>query len=250
MPVPTLKRLCVSIEEDINKMNWRRLIGVCLIWASFSCSLPEEKDFYIGSQTFDFNESDHGWVADYTDYPATQITDADTVYKWHSEYTYAPSSVGRRKAIMLSCNNVNGDIFMFIKKKIGGFKPNATYNVVFEIELASDALAGQGVILKAGASELEPKKIIEDSVYTLNIDKGVQYNAGENVVVVGDIGNIPTQSTNISQIIQGNSSSASPLITRSNSKGEIWLLVGTDSSFTGSTTVYYTKVNVVFSASE
>jgi len=42
-------------------------------------------------------------------------------------------------------------------------------------------------------------------------------------------------------------SNASSFIAKSSSKGELWLIVGTESGFEGVTTLYYTKIDVVFS---
>jgi len=103
--------------------------------------------------------------------------------------------------------------------------------------------------LKAGAAGTEPKKVIEGNQYALNVDKGNQSSPGENTVVLGDIA-VDYNTTDYTLITRNNTSMYnSPFIAKSNSKGEMWLIVGTDSGFEGITTVYYTKVNVVFSAS-
>ena len=138
---------------------------------------------------------------------------------------------------------------MFLKKKIEGLRPNTNYNVVYEISLLSNAVAGQGIILKGGASELEPKKVIENGYYVLNIDKGTDTTSGENAISFGDIGS-PSPFVGYSSTTKGNSTSYQPFITRTNSKGELWLVLGTDSLFEGITTVYFTNINLVFSVSE
>jgi hypothetical protein len=66
-------------------------------------------------------------------------------------------------------------------------------------------------------------------------------------VVLGDIA-VPSDSQDYALITRNNAGNA-PFIARSNSKGEIWLIIGTDSGFEGTTTLYYTRINVVFSAS-
>jgi hypothetical protein len=145
---------------------------------------------------------------------------------------------------------------MFMKKKLTGLSPNTDYTVVFDVELASNAplgytgiggAPGDGVFLKAGASGMEPKKVIESGRYTFNLDKGNQANAGLMATMLGNIAT-PENSTDYALITRSNASSyAAPFIARSNGDGEIWLFVGTDSGFEGVTTVYYTRVNVVFS---
>ncbi len=134
--------------------------------------------------------------------------------------------------------------------------PNTSYNLVFEVELASNTpygsvgaggSPGESVYIKAGASQIEPKKMIEDNRYVLNVDKGNQSMPGVNAIVLGDIA-IPSSTSEYTLISRSNASpSSQPYIAQSNNDGELWLLVGTDSGFEGITTVYYTKVNVLFS---
>jgi hypothetical protein len=231
--------------------NWSRLIGIALIGFCFSCSDGGDTEgIFIFPTTYDFAESQHGWEADFTDYPAAlqDTTPYDTVYRWDFAYTQAPASAGGRGAIKVSGNNESGDLFMFIKKKVTGFQPNTDYTVVFEVELASDAPTGGSVILKAGAANIEPKKIIEGNSFSLNLDKGDALTAGEDVIVLGDIG-VNNSVTPYALVTKSSASSNTPFHVLSNSKGEIWLLVGTDSGFRDYTTVYYTKVSAVFSGS-
>ncbi len=218
---------------------------------SFSDNSPQIAVFSI---SFDFNQSQGEWEADFTDLP-TLPTDS-SLYELQVAYTYLPSNLGTRKSIMLSGNNHSDDLFMFIKKRITGLMPNTSYNLVFEVELASNApygsvgvggSPGESVYLKAGASQIEPKKMIEDDRYVLNVDKGNQSMPGSNAIVLGNIATA-SSSSNYTLISRSNASTSSqPFIAQSNSTGEIWLLVGTESGFEGVTTVYYTKVNVLFS---
>jgi hypothetical protein len=235
-----------------------RYIFFLLLISLFSCSQSDDAPgISVFSASFDFNQSQDGWEADFTDLPAN--LDDTSFYQLKFEYTDLPSHLGDRKSLMLSGNNHSDDLFMFIKGKVTGLIPNTSYNVVFEVELASNAPAGsvgaggspgESVYLKAGASGIEPKKITQSDKYVLNIDKGNQSTSGENAIVLGDI-SIPSTSTDYALILRSNASSTGhqPFIVQSNDAGEIWLVVGTDSGFEGVTTVYYTKVNVVFSAS-
>jgi hypothetical protein len=59
----------------------------------------------------------------------------------------------------------------------------------------------------------------------------------------------PENVTGYSVIKRNNTMTNSRYVTKSNANGELWLIIGTDSGFAGTTTLYYTKVNVVFSAS-
>jgi hypothetical protein len=217
-------------------------LSLCLIAA---CQQEEDPGFEIFSKTYDFNTTSDGWASDFTDYPVGATVEADSIYAWKAEYpATCPSSTDH--GLMLTCNDVYGGIFMFIKKKLQGFQPNTNYTLRYQIELTTNA--PQGVVLKAGASELEPKKVIEVDHYILNVDKGSKTSSGENLVAVGDIG-VPANSS-YSKLVLGNTSTYdAPIFVKSNSKGEIWLIIGTDSSIQGITTVYYSEVNVIFNVS-
>lgn len=221
---------------------------LCVILSS--CSMADRSEgIEIFSMNFDFSQGPEGWTADFTDYPVNEDPLADSIYQWKAEFIQGAADANGGNAFMISCNNISGDVFMFVKKKVEGLRPNTNYNVVYEIQLSSNAVAGQGIILKGGASELEPRKVIEDGYYVLNIDKGTDTTSGENAISFGDIG-ASTPLTGYSSTTKGNSNSYQPFITRTNSRGELWLVLGTDSLFEGTTTVYFTNINLVFSVSE
>jgi hypothetical protein len=242
------------------KMCSRFFVPALLIFTC-SCSLEDENPgISVYSASFDFNQSLDGWEADFTDLPSN--ADDSSFYELTFAYTDLPTNLGSKKSLMLSGINHSDDLFMFIKRKISGLIPNTSYNIVFEVELASNAQRGavgiggspgESVFLKAGASEREPRKVAENNQYILNIDKGNQSTDGDDVITIGDIA-IPSNATQYTLITRTNASPyTSPynqtFFAQSNSAGEIWLIIGTDSGFEGTTTVYYTKVNVVFSAS-
>jgi hypothetical protein len=249
--------LCVyGIEMKTMKMCGKLFIAIVLA-GLFGCDLSgaDSSGIMVFSYSFDFSESQDNWVADFTDFPAGEGDSA--FYELKFAYTDRPAHLGANlKSMMLSGNNHSDDLFMFIKRKITDLSPNTDYTLVFDVELASNApkgvagvggAPGESVFLKAGASGAEPKKVIEANQYTLNVDKGNQSSAGEIAVVLGNIA--VAYDTNDYALITRNNAGSAPFIAKSNSKGEIWLIVGTDSGFEGTTTLYYTKVNVVFSAS-
>ncbi len=216
--------------------------------------LGDDLRFQIFSDASDFGVGLEGWTGDFADYPIG--ADDSTFYELQFEYTDRPANLGvSQKAILLSGNNHSDDLFMFIKKKIVGLQPNTEYTLSFEVELASNAekntsgiggAPGESVYLKAGASGIEPNKIVDGNFYRLNIDKGNQSTGGNDMSVIG---NIAVESSDYSLINKSNSSPYNQFKARSNSFGELWLIVGTDSGFEGITSVYYTKINVVFSTS-
>ena len=232
-----------------------KLIFFILLAGLCGCDMSADSNgIMVFSYSFDFSQGQDSWYGDFTDFPA----DVDSSsYELKFAYTDRPSNLGtNKKSIMVSGNNQSDDLFMFMKRKITDLSPNTDYTLVFEVELASNAPAGyvgaggapgESVFLKAGASSTEPKKVIEDNQYALTVDKGNQSTSGEMAIVLGNIA-VPLNSQDYA-LITRNSATNAPFTAKSNSKGEIWLIIGTDSGFEGTTTVYYTKVNVVFSTS-
>lgn len=218
------------------------------------CAEQDNSGFLVFSEASDFSVSLEGWVGDFADYPIG--TDDSAFYELRFEYTNWPSNLGSpQKSILLSGNNHSDDLFMFLKKKVIGLQPNTDYTLVFEVALASNApknqvgvggAPGEGVYLKAGASDIEPRKIVDGNYYRLNIDKGNQSIGGNDMMLMG---NIAVDSTQYDLISRNNYSQNPQFIVRSNNQGELWLIVGTDSGFEGTTTLYYTNINVVFSTS-
>lgn len=194
-----------------------------------------------------FQRNTDGWSADITDYG----TEQSDIMGFKSTYKGLPAPLDTtRKSIMVESMNRSDDAFMFLKRKVTGLTPNTDYSLVFDIELASrypgnsigiGGSPGGSVFLKAGASAVEPVKVLKDGFYTINVDKGAQNNEGKDAILLGDISSgVETEAyTLISR-----SNVDKPFIARSSDKGELWLLVGTDSGFEGLTTLYYSKINV------
>lgn len=235
-----------------------KIVLISLVIPFFGCDLSgDENGIMVFSESFDFSQSENNWTADFADYPTG--ADDSAFYELRFAYTNRPENLGaNKKSMMLSGCNHSDDLFMFMKRKIADLTPNTDYAIVFEVELASNApkgaagiggAPGESVYLKAGASPTEPRKVIDGNQYTLNIDKGYQSTPGENAVVLGDIA-VGYDTEDYTLIARSNAAiNNSPFVAKSNSKGELWLIVGTDSGFEGNTTVYYTRINIVFSTS-
>jgi hypothetical protein len=228
-----------------------RFLSGLLILLLTSCMPDSEDAFKIFTESYDFSESHHDWQGGFSDFPSA--ADDSAFYELRYEYT----ELNGTKSLMLSGNNHSDDLFMFLKKKLTGLEPNRTYTVTFEVELASDAVEGsvgaggapgESVYLKAGATSTEPKSVIENNWHVMNIDKGQQSQGGEDMFTVGNIA-VPSDSYGYTLITRSNSTRdySNPFIATTNSKGELWLIVGTDSGFEGITTVYYTRITAVFS---
>ncbi|MCK6616874.1 MAG: hypothetical protein L6Q51_04445 [Cyclobacteriaceae bacterium] len=228
-------------------------IFIALLPVTLSCHPDDGEAPSVLSLSYDFAQADHGWTGDFADYPEGDSMTYELIFK----YDTLPSNLnnnGTVKALMISGNNLSDDLFMFVKKQISGLRPNTVYNVLFNIRLASNAptgavgiggAPGEGVILKAGLTLAEPLKVLDvDSYYRMNVDKGNQLLEGEDVINLGHIG-VASNTTQYTTIFRNNNS-GSPFQFTSDNTGDAWILIGTDSGFEGKTTLYYTKIDVLF----
>ncbi|GAB4022399.1 hypothetical protein [Spirosoma koreense] len=194
-----------------------------------------------------FQYDSDGWEAGLVDYGTAQ----DSLMEFKAVRTGLPAPLDTtRKSLMLSSMNRSDDAFMFLKRKVTGLQPNADYTLLFDIELASQYATnsvgiggspGGSVYLKAGATATEPVKELHDDFYTLNVDKGAQLADGKDAITLGNIG-IGEDAMGYKLITRSNADK--PFTARSNAKGELWLLIGTDSGFEGLTTLYYSSIKV------
>jgi hypothetical protein len=201
--------------------------------------------------SFDFSNEIHGWVGGFADYPQGEEDFFELIF----DHRELPENLDpSRKALFLSGNNHSDDLFMFLKRQITGLEPGTAYLVDFEIEIASEAgkdCSGIGgspaITLKAGASIIEPIAEPDDTGFLMmNIDKGNQIEGGEDAQVLGDIG-VDTDCANpVFQIKKIESDPGSLFEVTTDETGSVWLIVGTDSGFEGTTNLFYTEIKVTF----
>jgi hypothetical protein len=227
--------------------------GIFLLVITAACNLQDDSYYTVFSVNFNFAENSWGFTGDFADYPKDDSVFYELLFK-HDTLPSHLNNTGTRKALILSGKNYSDDLFMFIKRKIAGLKPNARYMILFNIHFASNAPTGavgiggppgEGVTLKAGMTLQEPVKIVdENGYYRMNIDKGNQAVGGTDMITLGHIGVGPN--TNQYTIISRNNSSANPFIFQTDATGEAWIIVGTDSGFEGQTKLYYVSIDILF----
>ncbi len=201
--------------------------------------------------TYDFAAGYDGWTGDFADYPPSD----SVLYELAFSRTTLPAPLNTSKqALMITGKNHSDDLFMFLKKKITGLLPNTTYTIKIEIECASRAptngfgvggAPGEGVILKAGATLIEPVKVVQEDHYRMNINKANQGLPGPDMDTIGHVGVADT--TTVFAFI--NRSNAGHLFTlTTNASGEAWICIGSDSGFEATTTLYYSKITLTFTS--
>lgn len=227
------------------------LLSISLLLACEEDPILEETPSVF---TFDFKENEQGWAVGYADYPVGE----DEFYELHSEWTTLPFPLNpAKKSLMVEGNNHSDDLFMFIKRKISGLDTLTTYQVKFVVEFASNypetsfgigGSPGSSVFLKAGATLEEPVAEEQEEMWQMNIDKGNQSEAGNDMLVLGNIGT-PREDEQYDLLTRTNDDENIFEIT-TDATGELWLIVGTDSGFEGKTTLYYNRIRATFTQKE
>jgi hypothetical protein len=198
----------------------------------------------------DFSSGSSGWLPEFSDY---NFGTADL--QRAAEIRALPEEIGvEASAYFLQSDNHSDDLFMYLKKPLGfgeGIVPGASYEVEFLVEFASAAPSGcsgvggapgESVVLKAGASAVEPVAILSDQGLRLNLDKGAQSENGRDAVIAGNVANgIPCEESQ-GQYVLLEKRARLPQPVVAGDTGELWIFFGTDSGFEGLTRLYYSRV--------
>lgn len=224
----------------------RKVIAVVVVVLNLSCSKIDEVDRMWVTINHNFNTSTADWIGGFADYPE------GVEEEWGFSVTHAhlPAPLDTtRKGVRISGSNHSDDLFMYLTRKVQLGVPNQLYNGKFEVQFATNAAEGSvgvggspahSVYMGVGLASQEPKKVLDstDGHYRMNISKIQQATDGEDMKVIGDVSN-------------GKSEPGYTLVTRTgeftgktDSQGNLWVIVGTDSGFEAVTTLYYTRIKV------
>lgn len=221
---------------------------IFLLLSFMSCKKNTAKD--PKEFIFDFQKGTYGWNVLFSDYPVGE----DSFFELTFEYSWLPPPLDNScRSFKISGNNHSDDLLSVIYRKIDGLLPNTKYAVSFNIELASKVSTnsvGAGgspniSIGGGGVSEMPQNRIaLTGSVnyYRPNFISSLQSNtSNESLKVLGRIG-VSDTTTQFTLVNRNNLSE--PISLTTNSKGELWVMIGTDSGFEGITTLYYKKISV------
>ena len=200
---------------------------------------------------FDFSTDIQGWTPGFADYPVG----AEAAYALGASLAPLPAPLdGSRKGILLTGANHSDDLFMYVTREVARLAPNAQYALRFRVTLATNApkncagiggAPGESVVLKVGAMTAEPGRIVDASqYYRATFDHGSQLQGGRDAMPVG---NIATSNTNCGVPrweLKEFDTGATPITLATAASGRVWLMVGVDSGFEGTTSVYITSVRV------
>lgn len=215
------------------------------------------------SISFDFRNGSLGWKAGFADYPPA--TNTDGFYQLLSELRNLPPELGiNGTGFYIQGSNHSDDLFMFMKRRLDsadGIVAGQTYQITFTLVFASNTPSGCGgvggapgesVFLKAGASPAEPIALFESgqqpSWLRMNVDKSNQSQSGIAASVTGNIANGRPCAPGPHPFVSIQRTHQHTSLVNANSRGELWLLVGTDSGFEALTALYYQRIDVTLTA--
>ena len=195
------------------------------------CSIIIAAGASARGQTFSYDfESDlQGWLCDFADY---NVGDSAL---WHLSYKRdtMPQIRPVQYGIIMKGDNFSDDLFFFTKRKITGLSANAAYKIAFSIDVVTnmppDGIGGGDLMLKAGATIIEPQKIVSSAMYRMNINKSNQNQPGPDMDTLGHINHaVPG---NVSYHLVTHTNTGHTFQRTADANGEMWLVVGAESAF-------------------
>ena len=143
--------------------------------------------------SFTFEDDAEGWTVGFADLP---VDYDQSIFELDHGHRTLPEGL-EGSGIFIQGHNRSDDLFMFLKRQVGGLRTNSTYTVEVSVDLATNVPAntfgiggspGTSVFVKAGASDVEPNTVQDENRYfRMNIDKGNQSRGGESMVVIGNL---------------------------------------------------------------
>ena len=228
-----------------------RMLGIATIAALVACgdSTGVADDNY--DIEFDFSNDYQGWVAGFADYPVGK----ETEWAISSSLASLPAPLdASRKGILLTGVNHSDDLFMYMTRGITALTPNQPYALRFRVTLATNApkncvgvggAPGESVVLKVGGVSTEPGRIVDAAQYYRdNFDHGAQLQNGRTVSSIGDLATSNTNCAVPRYELKQYDSGSTPITVTADASGRLWLVLGVDSGFEGTTAVYVTSVKV------
>jgi Secretion system C-terminal sorting domain len=222
----------------------KKWIIVYLVWAL--CFLTGTAQTF----SFDFSEGDQMFLGGVSDFGVNQSDQ----HQFQFENQPLPSPLpSNQNAQYVSGVNPSDDLFIYLKRKVTGLQPFTTYLATFIVEFASiyptnavgvGGAPGEGVTMKAGLTLVEPDTMIIQKggpFVIMNIDKGNQSMPGPDMDTIGHVG---VSDTTTVYALKTNDNLDKPFTFITDANGEAWLIVGTDSGFESTTSIYYTHITL------
>lgn len=211
---------------------------------------------------FSFATNNDGFTADFSDYsPGMEI--GDQGIRFISEVRRLPAPLDARTGLLVGGTNRSDDLFMFIWREVSGLVPGQRYRVETEVLIATNVPAGcvgvggapgESVVIKAGASPVQPAKAVSTSPGTVGSvrvnfekDAGPLTVGGNQVFTIGDFsGGGGTCNSGIYALKTLRSPADRIPTLTADANGRLWFVIGTDSGFEARTEIYYLEGSATF----
>ena len=234
---------------------WLVFVAFIFLYATHASVFAQGPPVTI-SKSFDFRNGVLGWQGGFADYPPG--TDKDGFYELRSEIRPLPPELNvNGTGFFIQGNNHSDDLFMFLKRRLDatdGIVAGQSYQITFTITFASNVsgqcIPGDAIYLKAGGSPAEPLALFTSdqgalSNLRMNIDKSDQGQSGIAASVSGNIGNSqPCNPGQVAPYVSLQRTYQHTSLVNANARGELWLLIGTDSGCECLTALYYQRIDV------
>lgn len=224
------------------------IFGITILMSA--CQNKDPKLVVTTTIDSEFQNSLDGWMPGLAGY--TALSDSATMDWQVRPSRLRPPLDSTRYALKMQSTNDDSNLFMFISKQLKGLEPSSSYNVKFNIKVSTNVFPdsldllgkpGQNIYLKVGATAVMPTLSLVKGVVTLNVDKGIVSASGKDLISLGAINNHEIRK--IFTLFQYKNEES--FTVRSNSNGELWLYIGSDSAYPGKTSYYIDKATIKLS---
>ncbi|WP_169087472.1 copper amine oxidase N-terminal domain-containing protein [Paenibacillus sp. PL91] len=227
-----------------------QLLGAKTSWDGKHKKITIQTSEAALSYHYAFNQSEEGWKGAFADLPV----DYDpAIYELKYGRELLPTANNKTNyGLKLTGMNRSDDLFMYVTKKIEGLKPGSTYQASLSFQLYTDQAGGmmgvggapgEAVSIKAGFVNKEPQAVESDAEghphYRMNLDKGNQKTEGADMKIVGNM----VQPNDELKCFQPVAMQYAASLT-ANEKGELFVIVGSDSGYEGLTTLYLDDIKI------
>ena len=148
--------------------------------------------------------------------------------------------------------NLSDDLWIWFARRMDALEPGRTYRIGFQIDVVTSYHAdcigtGELVLIKAGASERQPARVLAgDGSWRMNVDKGEQFEAGEDAVILGDIRNDLPGCPAEPMFGRGSSGPGDGTVeVVADANGGFWIFFGTESAFETRHEIYFSRVELL-----
>ncbi|MFF2481640.1 stalk domain-containing protein [Paenibacillus sp. NPDC058071] len=200
---------------------------------------------------YSFEKDLEGWSGHFADLPVQYDPD---IYELAFARELIPLGKDNAPNHGLKLNGMNrsDDLFMFLTKKVDGLAKNTTYNAKLEFAMYTKEAGGmigvrgspgESVYIKAGVVATEPKAVQVnsggESYYRMNVDKGNQATDGKDMKIVGNAAKPDSDKDGYQRV-----TFTYNVKVKSDSKGQLFIIIGSDSGYEGLSTLYYDDISL------